>query len=75
MAHPLDSSARQRGFPDYPTMAAFYRNRAASLQGQPAPAAQPQNNFLQSLLGAIPVHPSHLLTYVNNRYRQATGQR
>jgi muconolactone delta-isomerase len=61
----LDAIARQRGFPDYATWAAWNRNRSEGLQQ--APAQQPPQNFLQSLLGKIPIHPSYLLNYVNDK--------
>lgn len=76
MAHPMDSMARQRGFPDYPTMQAFYRNRAQSLGGQQNQAAPPpQTNFLQSLVNTIPWAPGHILGYVNDRVNSALGRR
>lgn len=61
----LDAVARQRGFPDYATWAAWNRQRSSSLQ-QPASAPAPPN-FLQALLGKIPFHPTNLLNYVNKK--------
>lgn len=76
----MDAIARQRGFPDYQTWAAWNRHRQASLgaSGQPGaaqPAEQPPNNWLQNLLTSIPIHPAALLNYVGDKYSQATGQK
>lgn len=70
----LDALARQRGFPDYQTWAAWNAQRQASIQqpsGQSAQGQQP--NFLMNLINKIPIHPSYLLNYVNDKMKQATG--
>lgn len=64
--------ARQRGFPDYQTWAAWNRQRSASLQ-QPGAAPPQQSNYLQQLLSSIPGTPARVLGYVRDRYRRATG--
>jgi hypothetical protein len=69
----LDAVARQRGFPDYATWTAWNRNRQEGLQQPTAPPAQP-GNFLETLLGKIPLHPTYLLNYVNDKFKKATGQ-
>jgi hypothetical protein len=68
----MDALARSRGFPDYATWVAWNAKRSAALQ-QPAP--QQPTNFLQNLLGKIPVHPINILNYVNDKYQGATGQK
>ena len=75
----LDVLARQMGFHDYATYAAYQQKQAAlrqsnSINGQngPMPGAQPQgNNFLQNLLARIPIHPAYLLGKVNDAFTQA----
>lgn len=71
----LDAIARQRGFPDYATWAAWNAHRQAGLQQPGASDQQPQQppNFLQSLVNKIPIHPSYLFNYVNDKIKQATG--
>lgn len=76
----MDAIARQRGFPDYRTWAAWNRHRMAATGGAgqpgvPQPAEQPPNNWLQNLLEAVPIHPAKLLRYVGDRYTEATGQK
>jgi hypothetical protein len=69
----LDAIARQRGFHDYATWAAWNAHRSAGLQqpsGQPA-QTQAQPNFLMSLINKIPWHPSYLLNHVNNAMQNA----
>jgi hypothetical protein len=66
----LDAVARQRGFPNYQTWAAWNAHRSAGLQG-PQPAAPQQGNFLQNILGKIPIHPAYLLDYVNKKINGA----
>lgn len=67
----LDAVARQRGFPDYATWSAWNAHRQAGLS-QPQQSAPPQN-FLQSVLGKIPFHPSYLFNYVTKKFNEATG--
>lgn len=70
----LDAIARQRGFPDYATWAAWNRHRTAGLQQPGATPAPPQNNnFLQNLLAKIPWHPSFLLGYTNDKINKANN--
>lgn len=66
----LDAVARQQGFPDYATWAAWNAHRQAGLRQAPTDTEQP-GNFLQSLLGKIPVHPSYILDYVNKKLKEA----
>jgi hypothetical protein len=67
----LDAVARQRGFPNYATWAAWQQHRQAGLQQAQQP--EPPQNFLQSILGKIPIHPSYLLNYVTKKFNEATG--
>lgn len=69
----LDAVARQRGFPDYATWQAWNAHRQAGLQQPAAPDPSQQPNFLQSLVNKIPIHPSYLFNYVNDKIKQATG--
>lgn len=68
----LDAVARQRGFPDYATWAAWNAHRQAGLQQPAQPTQQP--NFLMNLINKIPIHPSYILNYVDNKMKGATGQ-
>jgi hypothetical protein len=61
----LDAIARQRGFPNYATWAAWQQHRSEGLQQ--APAQPPPQNFLQSVFSKIPLHPAYLLDYVNKK--------
>lgn len=72
----LDAAARQQGFPDYATWAAYQQKRMAMMHG-PAPAGtgEPPKNWLQNLLESIPGHPAMLFKYVGDRFNQATGQK
>lgn len=70
----MDAIARQRGFPDYATWAAWNRHHQAGL-AQPSAVAppQPQTNWLQNLVAKIPGHPAQLLDYVSKKFGAATG--
>lgn len=68
----LDAIARERGFPDYQTWAAWHQNyRAAHRTGTGQPQ-QAQNNWLQQLIDRIPIHPSYLFNYVSDKIDGAT---
>lgn len=77
----LDQMARQRGFHDYATWAAWNAHRQAAIRGGShttagGPAGQvPQQpeNWLQNLAARLPVHPAAIMGYVSDRYRKATG--
>lgn len=85
MASPLDIAAQQHGFPNYAAYQAnqvqqrqLWQQRHASYYSQPGtgPAVAPQQdqpNFLQNLLGKIPIHPIALFNYVNQKMHDATG--
>lgn len=71
----MDALARQRGFPDYQTWAAWNAHRSAALH-QPMDystgGAQPQQqNVLQRLLGMIPWHPAFLFGKTNEAMQNA----
>lgn len=71
----LDAMARQRGFPDYATWLAWTKHRTAALKkGQPQ-QEPPPTNWLQNLLGQIPVHPTYLFNYVSDKFGKATGEK
>lgn len=70
----LDAVARQRGFPDYQTWQAWNAHRSAALQQPQGTAPPQQQNFLQNLLGKIPIHPISLFNYVDAKMKSALGQ-
>lgn len=70
----LDAIARERGFSDYATWAAWEKHRSQSLRGANTVAPAPKN-WLQGLIDQIPIHPSYLFNYVGDKYGKATGQR
>jgi hypothetical protein len=73
----LDAMARQAGFPDYATWAAYQQKRMAMQHG-PAPAGSgggAPNNWLQNLAEHIPLHPAMLFRYVSDKINGATGQK
>lgn len=66
----LDHAARQHGFHDYSQYSAWQaKYQQGGSQGQP-PAPQ---NWLQSVLASIPIHPTYLLKKVSDAYGNATG--
>lgn len=68
----LDAIARQRGFHDYQTWAAWNAHRSAGLQQSSGPGVTAeQPNFLMSLINKIPIHPSYILNYVNDKMQEA----
>jgi hypothetical protein len=70
----LDAIARERGFSDYATWAAWQNHISESLKGSnTAPAQPPQNNWLQGLLNKIP--PFSIIGHVSDEYGRATGQK
>lgn len=71
----LDAIARERGFPDYASWMAWHQKYRSPTQGQGQQAQQPIN-WLQTLLGKIPFHPSFSLTKAAEGMRSAgEGQR
>ncbi len=71
----LDAMAQQRGFPDYQTWVAWHRHYRSVQRGPGQVQPQQQKNWLQNLVDQIPIHPSSILNYVNDKFRGATENR
>lgn len=77
----LDAAARQLGFHNYAQWSAYQQHRQNDVLGgnppvgTPGEAGAPQqpagNNWLQTLLARIPIHPAYLLGKVNDAFTQA----
>lgn len=75
----LDALAQQQGFHNYDQWAAWNakRNQISGIGGATGIAnpggapAQPPQNWLQHLLGSIPIHPMYLLNKVNDAFTKA----
>lgn len=66
----LDAIARERGFPDYASWMAWHKKYRSPDQGAWQQAQQP-TNWLQTLLGKIPVHPAYSLSKAADAMRGA----
>jgi hypothetical protein len=71
----LDALAQQQGFKNYAQWSAWnQRTRQPVLSGNPTVGpgnGAPPQNWLQHLLGSIPIHPMYLLNKVNDAFDQA----
>lgn len=67
----LDAMARERGFSDYATYAAWYKNYRAPLARQGGQTDGQPTNWLQNLINQIPIHPSYLMNYASDRINEA----
>lgn len=75
----LDALAQSQGFHDYNHWATWNAQRQQMLSQNPATGVpgeagapqQPGNNWLQNLLGRIPIHPAYLFGKINDAFTQA----
>lgn len=67
----LDAMARQRGFPDYATWAAWHEKYRSTVRGKPKPETR---NWFQKLIESVPVHPAYLMRYTHERMSKARKQ-
>lgn len=57
----LNALAKQRGFPSYAAWLAWHNKYQAQNTGQGQPKSAQPGNWLENMLGKIPIHPIYLL--------------
>lgn len=68
-----DSFARQNGFPDAATMAAYQAKQQARFNGAASGGPSMPSTGQSALDTAFSIHPAVLLNYVLDKFKAATG--
>ena len=70
----LDALARQRGFPSYSAWVAWHNKYQSQTAGKGQPQAAQPTNWLENILGKIPIHPIYLLNKASEALDKAGGK-